>query len=106
MLNLRQKAYSHRDFKVTFFYKFVRHPLYAGFILAFWATPRMTLGHLMFALGMTTYILIAIRYEERDLMLFHGEDYVKYRSRVPMLVPRFGRMHETVKPPKHMQPGH
>ena len=106
MLNLRQKAYSHRDFKVTFFYKFVRHPLYAGFILAFWAAPRMTLGHLMFAIGMTTYILIAIRYEERDLMLFHGEDYVKYRSRVPMLVPRFGSMHETVKPPKHRQPGH
>lgn len=64
----------------------------------------MTLGHLMFAAGMTTYILIAIRYEERDLMTFHGEDYVKYQTRVPMLVPRFNSVHETVKPPKQMQP--
>lgn len=102
MLNLRQKEYTHSDFNVTFFYRFVRHPLYAGFILAFWATPHMTVGHLLFAVGMTTYILIAIRYEERDLMRFHGENYVRYRSRVPMLVPRFGRVHESVRKPKRM----
>jgi methanethiol S-methyltransferase len=105
-LNLRQKSYTHSDFKVTLFYKFIRHPLYAGFIMGFWGTPHMTLGHLIFALGMTTYILIAIRYEERDLMMFHGEDYVKYRARVPMLVPRFGRIHETVKSTRPVQPGH
>jgi protein-S-isoprenylcysteine O-methyltransferase Ste14 len=97
MLNLRQKTHTHGDFKVTFFYKFVRHPLYAGFILAFWATPQMTVGHLLFAAAMTGYILIAIRYEERDLVTFHGEDYANYRARVPMLVPRFGKIHETVK---------
>ena len=102
MLNLRQKEYTHGEFRVTSFYRFVRHPLYAGFILAFWATPHMTVGHLLFAAGMTIYILIAIRYEERDLMRFHGENYVRYRGRVPMLVPRFGRVHETVRKPKRM----
>jgi protein-S-isoprenylcysteine O-methyltransferase Ste14 len=96
-LNLRQKAYAHPGFKVTFFYKFVRHPLYVGWIMAFWGTPRMTLGHLMFAVGMTAYILIAIRYEERDLVRFLGEDYAKYREKVPMLVPQIGRAHDTVK---------
>lgn len=97
LLNFQQKAYTHHDFKVTFFYKFVRHPLYAGFVLAFWATPRMTMGHLLFAMGMTVYILIAIHYEERDLVNFHGAAYSKYRTRVPMLIPRLGKAHETVK---------
>lgn len=106
VLNLRQKAYTHKEFKVAFFYRFVRHPLYAGFIMAFWGTPRMTVGHLLFALGMTTYILIAIRYEERDLVTFHGDNYVNYRAKVPMLVPRFGHIHAAVKNPKPVQPGH
>jgi protein-S-isoprenylcysteine O-methyltransferase Ste14 len=106
MLNLRQKPYTQSEFKVTFFYKYVRHPLYTGFIMAFWATPTMTVGHLLFAAGMTVYILIAIRYEERDLVTFHGDEYRSYRRKVPMLVPRFGRAHETVKRPKHVQPGH
>ena len=106
MLNLRQKPYTSGDFKVTFFYKFVRHPLYARFIMAFWGTPTMTVGHLLFAVGMTGYILIAIRYEERDMVTFHGDAYTKYRAKVPMLIPRFGRAHETVKGPKHVQPGH
>jgi methanethiol S-methyltransferase len=97
LLNFQQKAYTHQEFKVTFFYKFVRHPLYAGFVLAFWATPRMTLGHLLFAAGMTAYILIAIHYEERDLVSFHGAAYERYRSRVPMLIPRPGQAHETFK---------
>ena len=74
-----------------FFYRWVAHPLYAGFLLAFWATPKMTLGHLLFAAGMSVYILIAIRYEERDLKGLFGKDYEDYRSGVGMLTPRFGR---------------
>ena len=95
--NLRQKAYTSSGFKVTFFYKFVRHPLYVGWIMSFWGTPRMTTGHLLFALGMTAYILIAIRYEERDLVKFLGDDYSRYRDKVPMLIPKFGKAHDTVK---------
>ncbi len=103
-LNLRQKEYTSSGFKVTFFYKFVRHPLYVGWIMAFWGTPRMTLGHLMFAVGMTAYILIAIRYEERDLVQILGDDYAEYREKVPMLIPRFGKGHETVKSTDHPMP--
>jgi protein-S-isoprenylcysteine O-methyltransferase Ste14 len=100
-LNLRQREYTSSGFKVTFFYKFVRHPLYVGWIMAFWGTPRMTLGHLMLAVGMTAYILIAIRYEERDLVQILGDDYAHYREKVPMLIPRFGKGHETVKSADH-----
>ena len=103
-LNFRQKGYTHPDFKVTFFYKFVRHPLYVGWIMAFWGTPRMTVGHLLLAVGMTAYILIAIRYEERDLVQILGEDYAQYREKVPMLIPRFGKGHETVKSTDHPLP--
>jgi protein-S-isoprenylcysteine O-methyltransferase Ste14 len=98
-LNLKQKTYTHPDFKVTFFYKFVRHPLYVGWILFFWGAPTMTVGHLLMAVGMTTYMLIAIRYEERDLVRFLGEDYVKYQEKVPMLIPKLGKGHDTVKGP-------
>jgi protein-S-isoprenylcysteine O-methyltransferase Ste14 len=96
-LNFQQTPYTHSAFKVTFFYKFVRHPIYVGFILAFWATPLMTVGHLLFAVGMTAYILIGVRYEERDLEKFLGDDYSRYREKVPMLMPRIGRVHDTVK---------
>ena len=102
--NLRQKSYTSSGFKVTFFYKFVRHPLYVGWIMSFWGIPRMTTGHLLFALGMTAYILIAIRYEERDLVKFLGDDYARYREKVPMLIPRFGKGHDTVKGPADNQP--
>src|SRR5688572_13882903 len=74
-----------------FFYKVVRHPLYSGFFLAFWATPHMTRGHLLLALGMSVYMLIAIRHEERDLVGLFGKDYEDYRERVGMLTPRFRR---------------
>lgn len=98
-LNFLNKSYTDLGFKVTFFYKFVRHPLYVGWFLIFWATPNMTLGHLVFAIGMSAYILIAIPYEERDLVKYHGDAYTRYKSRVPMLIPRFGKVHETVKSP-------
>lgn len=72
-------------------YKLVRHPIYAGFFLAFWATPVMSYGHLLLALGMSVYMLIGIHHEEHDLVGQFGKDYVAYRSRVGMLTPRFRR---------------
>ncbi len=75
-------------FRTPFFYRFVRHPIYAGFVLAFWATPVMTWGHLLLAAGMTIYILIAIVHEERDLVGMFGKDYEEYRGRAGKLVPR------------------
>ncbi|WP_257557233.1 methanethiol S-methyltransferase [Sphingobium sp. CFD-2] len=78
-------------FRTPFFYRLVRHPLYSGFFIAFWATPYMTLGHLMFATGMSTFMLVAIRFEERDLVGTFGEDYVRYRARTGMLAPRLRR---------------
>lgn len=78
-------------FRTPLFYARVRHPLYSGFILAFWATPVMSAGHLLLAAGMTLYILIAIRHEEHDLVALFGADYHAYRTRAGMLVPKFGR---------------
>ena len=78
-------------FREPVFYRRVRHPLYSGFILAFWATPHMSYGHLLLAAGITIYILIAIHYEERDLVDMFGEDYVAYRGRAGMLTPKLGK---------------
>jgi protein-S-isoprenylcysteine O-methyltransferase Ste14 len=75
-------------FRQPFFYKHVRHPIYSGFFLAFWATPDMSAGHLLLALGMSVYMLIGIRHEERDLVGMFGADYEDYRGRVGMLAPR------------------
>jgi protein-S-isoprenylcysteine O-methyltransferase Ste14 len=86
-LYFRGRDYAPLPFVTPGPYRFVRHPLYIGWLLAFWATPTMTAAHLVFALGMTAYILIAIRFEERDLVEFHA-GYAEYRRRVPMFIPR------------------
>jgi protein-S-isoprenylcysteine O-methyltransferase Ste14 len=74
-------------FRVPLLYRVVRHPLYLGFIIAFWATPVMSVGHLMFAAVVTAYILVGIQLEERDMVAVFGDEYRRYRSRVAMLLP-------------------
>lgn len=90
-LYLRGKEYQPLRFVTPGPYKYVRHPLYVGWLFAFWATPTMTAAHLVFALATTAYILLAIQFEERDLVEAHGETYRNYRRRVPMLIPSVGK---------------
>jgi methanethiol S-methyltransferase len=79
------------DFQMRALYRFVRHPLMTGFVIAFWATPTMSAGHLFFAVMTTAYILIAVQLEERDLVTFHGDEYRQYQRQVGMLLPRLNR---------------
>jgi methanethiol S-methyltransferase len=86
-LYLNGRPYTPLKFATPGPYRLVRHPLYVGWFFAFWMTPTMTLAHLVFALATTAYILIAIQFEEHDLVTFHGRAYEDYRRRVPMLIP-------------------
>jgi protein-S-isoprenylcysteine O-methyltransferase Ste14 len=86
-LRLRGLEYTPLSFTERALYKFVRHPLYLGFVIAFWSTPHMSVGHLVFSVATTGYIFVGIFFEERDLMLYHGAEYGAYRARVPMLLP-------------------
>jgi len=86
-LYLAGKPYTYLEFRTPLFYRFVRHPLYVGWLIAFWATPTMTGAHLLFAVLTSAYILTAIRWEERDLVIVHGSKYQEYQKRVPKLIP-------------------
>lgn len=90
-LPLAGRPYSRVPFRTPLPYRVVRHPLYVGFLFGFWMTPTMTLAHLVFALATTAYIVLAIQFEERDLVTEHGQAYARYRQAVPMLLPRWRR---------------
>jgi protein-S-isoprenylcysteine O-methyltransferase Ste14 len=86
-LYLSRKPYTYLEFRTPLFYRYMRHPLYVGWLIAFWATPTMTGAHLLFAMLTSVYMLTAIRWEERDLVLIHGSKYQDYQKRVPKLIP-------------------
>jgi protein-S-isoprenylcysteine O-methyltransferase Ste14 len=90
VLYFRRRAYTEKSFVTPSLYKFVRHPLYIGWITMFWAAPTMSAGHFLFSLGMTIYILAAIPLEERDLADALGAPYARWRERTPAFVPRIG----------------
>jgi methanethiol S-methyltransferase len=99
----RAKPYTDIGFRTPLLYRLVRHPLMVGFIVAFWAAPRMTAGHLLFALATTAYILIAVQLEERDLVAALGDQYRDYRREVAMFVP-WPRPHKEATVPSESRP--
>ena len=86
-LYLRNLPYTSSDFRTPALYNIVRHPLYLGWLMVFWGAPFMTVAHLVFSLATTAYIFLAIQFEERDLVKLHGDEYLKYRRRIPMILP-------------------
>jgi protein-S-isoprenylcysteine O-methyltransferase Ste14 len=86
-LNFSGQSYTPVEFKAISLYRWVRHPIMLGFLVAFWATPTMTVGHLLFAVATTAYILLALQFEEHDLVSVHGERYKAYRRQAGMLLP-------------------
>ncbi len=86
-LNFKKREYTWDSFVTPGLYKYTRHPMYLGFIFAFWSTPTMTVSHMFFALATTVYIFVAVRLEERNLGEFLGEDYYEYKRQVPMIFP-------------------
>lgn len=100
-LRMRGLDYSPLRFTQRALYKVVRHPIMLGFLIAFWATPRMSLGHLIFSIATTGYILVGITLEEHDMAASHGEQYQAYRAQVSMLIPGLSRRH---RPPRVAAP--
>jgi protein-S-isoprenylcysteine O-methyltransferase Ste14 len=88
----QRRSYAAKRFVTPSLYRWIRHPLYLGWLVTFWVTPDMTSGHLLFAAGMTAYIFAAVPFEERDLADALGDEYRRYRARTPMFVPRLGRI--------------
>jgi protein-S-isoprenylcysteine O-methyltransferase Ste14 len=96
-LYLIGRPYSAIGFRTPGPYRFVRHPLYLGWLMAFWGTPTMTVAHLVFAIATTGYILIAIQFEEKDMVGFYGDAYRRYREQIPMIIPvRFVKNRQTI----------
>jgi protein-S-isoprenylcysteine O-methyltransferase Ste14 len=97
--HLRGRTPTPQSFRTPLLYRIVRHPMQLGATIAFWATPHMTVGHLIFAIGMTAYILIGLHYEERDLVRSFGAQYKAYRAATPKLLPRLWRLRRPAHSP-------